>query len=473
MYLTTIVVSEVIELFQNIINITIPVSISIVMLLLFKKTCLKRIPAKWHLLLWIPVLFQLMIPIQIKVPVSSKASQTAVQIQNTAEYITHNMEQVFEQVIIKEASNTFFIHPQMIWIAGIVILLVQFIRSAWLLNVRIQEEAEECLDDRVLNYTNPYHLKPVILPHIHSAALPLTRWDLLILSKELLQLCDSELELIIKHELLHIKYHHRLISLLLHLLKVIYWYNPFIYLMYFRIHQEMEMMCDESIIEQNYEKIEHYGRLLIDMQAGFTSFQSIALSKKARNTKERLRNLMNKKHKTTFVLAIVLLIMGLSVLPLLAQEKTAPEQMTTSDTILSEVSDVPQKLSIEEFISMMVHPVDSYKITCQWGCYAGHNGTDVINPTERYGNVYAVYSGIVVETGYDSESGNYIIIDHQNGYQTHYHHLSEIYVTINQEVQQKERIALIGETGIATGPHLHLELTFDNTSINIDSLFGE
>ena len=170
MYLTTIVVSEVIELFQNIINITIPVSISIVMLLLFKKTCLKRIPAKWHLLLWIPVLFQLMIPIQIKVPVSSKASQTAVQIQNTAEYITHNMEQVFEQVIIKEASNTFFIHPQMIWIAGIVILLVQFIRSAWLLNVRIQEEAEECLDDRVLNYTNPYHLKPVILPLFHLLA---------------------------------------------------------------------------------------------------------------------------------------------------------------------------------------------------------------------------------------------------------------------------------------------------------------
>jgi murein DD-endopeptidase MepM/ murein hydrolase activator NlpD len=54
--------------------------------------------------------------------------------------------------------------------------------------------------------------------------------------------------------------------------------------------------------------------------------------------------------------------------------------------------------------------------------------------------------------------GNYVIITHGNGYSTLYGHLSAINVSVNQHVQQGQRIGAEGSTGFSTGPHLHFEI---------------
>ena len=107
-----------------------------------------------------------------------------------------------------------------------------------------------------------------------------------------------------------------------------------------------------------------------------------------------------------------------------------------------------------------VWPVDNPMITCGWGCYyiagiGSHTGTDFVNQYERYGAVYAADTGIVETATYNGIDGNYVVIDHQNGYKTHYGHMSQILVEVGQIVSRGEQIGVMGMTGYATGVHTH------------------
>jgi murein DD-endopeptidase MepM/ murein hydrolase activator NlpD len=73
--------------------------------------------------------------------------------------------------------------------------------------------------------------------------------------------------------------------------------------------------------------------------------------------------------------------------------------------------------------------------------------------------IYAVDSGVVVYSGWnDWGYGNLLIIDHGNGWQSIYGHLSQLNVGCGAGVKQGQVVALAGSTGNSTGPHLHFEL---------------
>jgi hypothetical protein len=76
--------------------------------------------------------------------------------------------------------------------------------------------------------------------------------------------------------------------------------------------------------------------------------------------------------------------------------------------------------------------------------------------------VFAVDSGVVVYSGWsDLGYGNMIMVDHGDGFQSLYAHLSQILVGCGQSVDQNEQIGAVGSTGNSTGPHLHFELRSD------------
>lgn len=86
-----------------------------------------------------------------------------------------------------------------------------------------------------------------------------------------------------------------------------------------------------------------------------------------------------------------------------------------------------------------------------------HEGIDILLP---YGSpVYAPGDGIVRETGRSAGYGLYIILEHPaTGYRTLYGHLSKVLVRRGQKVQRGDQIALSGNSGRSTGPHLHYEV---------------
>lgn len=101
-------------------------------------------------------------------------------------------------------------------------------------------------------------------------------------------------------------------------------------------------------------------------------------------------------------------------------------------------------------------PTDNPRITCTVGCYAGHRAIDIINVYQRYGNVYASDRGVVETVSYNSISGYHVIINHNNGLKSYYGHLNKpAFVDVGEYVDVGEIIGQIGQTGVATGPHIH------------------
>ena len=73
---------------------------------------------------------------------------------------------------------------------------------------------------------------------------------------------------------------------------------------------------------------------------------------------------------------------------------------------------------------------------------------------------------MVESAGWSGRYGKLIVIDHGNGIQTYYAHLSQLIVLAGQEVRRGEVIALSGGTGHVTGPHLHYEVRLRGTAVN-------
>lgn len=90
----------------------------------------------------------------------------------------------------------------------------------------------------------------------------------------------------------------------------------------------------------------------------------------------------------------------------------------------------------------------------RWG--KQHQGIDIRGKMGT--SIYAVDSGVIVFSGRDGAYGNKIIIDHGKGLTTVYAHCSQLYVDKGQKVDTGEKIASMGDTGNATGVHLHFEV---------------
>lgn len=100
------------------------------------------------------------------------------------------------------------------------------------------------------------------------------------------------------------------------------------------------------------------------------------------------------------------------------------------------------------------------------GEYKNHGGTDI---GASYGSaIYAADSGTVVRSsdGWNGGWGNYVMIDHGNGMQTLYAHMSSRAVSVGQTVSRGQTIGYVGSTGMSTGPHLHFEMYVNGSRID-------
>jgi murein DD-endopeptidase MepM/ murein hydrolase activator NlpD len=93
-----------------------------------------------------------------------------------------------------------------------------------------------------------------------------------------------------------------------------------------------------------------------------------------------------------------------------------------------------------------------------------HEGIDVSAPMGT--PIEAPAAGVVRSTGWEAGYGNTIEIDHGFGIVTRFAHTSRILVRQGQRVQRGERIALVGNSGLATGPHLHYEVHVNGRAVD-------
>ncbi|MEG0195759.1 MAG: M23 family metallopeptidase [Acinetobacter sp.] len=93
-----------------------------------------------------------------------------------------------------------------------------------------------------------------------------------------------------------------------------------------------------------------------------------------------------------------------------------------------------------------------------------HSGLDMSAPSGTA--IYATGPGVVTKSGWGTGYGQYVEINHGNGYLTRYAHASRLIARVGDKVQAGEHIANVGCTGRCTGPHLHYEVVKDGQRKN-------
>ena len=154
-----------------------------------------------------------------------------------------------------------------------------------------------------------------------------------------------------------------------------------------------------------------------------------------------------------------------------SEQTIAPKDSVQSDSASTEIPDRIEgkeerlrtylsvsfplkKIQINSKFGMRMHPV--------YHKYIMHNGIDL---HARHEDVLSMLPGKVLRVGYDSRSGKYVTVQTAN-YTVSYCHLSSSKVTIGRYVKAGEIIGVSGNTGMSTGPHLHLTIKKDGKAID-------
>jgi murein DD-endopeptidase MepM/ murein hydrolase activator NlpD len=103
-----------------------------------------------------------------------------------------------------------------------------------------------------------------------------------------------------------------------------------------------------------------------------------------------------------------------------------------------------------------VHPVT--------GEYKMHKGVDLV--ASKGTPIYATRSGYVTIATYHSTAGNYVTLNHQDGYTSVYMHMTHDVVSVGEYVKAGQLIGYVGSTGRSTGPHLHFGIAYQGEYVN-------
>ena len=93
-----------------------------------------------------------------------------------------------------------------------------------------------------------------------------------------------------------------------------------------------------------------------------------------------------------------------------------------------------------------------------------HNGVDMAAPAGT--PVYAAKSGKVTAAGWGSQAGNYVSINHGDGFASIYMHMTHYIVSVGTYVSAGQVIGYVGSTGLSTGNHLHFGISYNGTYVN-------
>jgi murein DD-endopeptidase MepM/ murein hydrolase activator NlpD len=141
-----------------------------------------------------------------------------------------------------------------------------------------------------------------------------------------------------------------------------------------------------------------------------------------------------------------------------AERAEAARVQASADQVAAEAAAAAAAAAAEAARPDAVLPVEGGRLTSGFGGRWGrlHAGIDIAAPMRT--PEYTVMDGVVLEAGPASGYGNAVYIQHDNGDVTVYGHMEEILVEAGQVVRAGDTIALLGNRGRSTGPHLHLEV---------------
>ena len=303
------------------------------------------------------------------------------------------------------------------------------------------------------------------------------RRPLLLLPRHLRDFSTEQQHMIIAHELYHWQARDPLCLGLSAMLRTIFWFSPALHWMNARLEWALELSCDQRVLagRPQQERKQYAAALLRQwktqtamLPAGGVAFGGI----NGATTAARLRQMQqaslpalsrSAKYSVAVLMAGVLAggailqpALGLNANAYPLATAPAPAMKAPAGAVLPP----PPSDSHEEWR----YPLDKMRVTSFFGVHRSvlttpHKGIDMA--AAKGTPVHAVANGVVIEAGAlaenDGRYGNAVIIEH-GARRSLYAHLDSVTVKRGDRVEAGALIGTAGETGFATGPHLHLEV---------------
>lgn len=269
-------------------------------------------------------------------------------------------------------------------------------------------------------------------------------------------------QMIIEHEMAHVRQYHWFDLILVEIVSVLLWFNPFIFLYKKSLKLQHEYLADTSVIK-NRNQIEDYLNCML-RHIQVVSCDGIVSQFYCKTIKKRI--VMITKNKTSNkYLGLYLLVLPLICIMLFACSSSKAESAPDSGIVQN--TPVVQQPSI--------FPIDSKKVTniADYGERTNpiskkkdfHYGIDFAIPEGE--KIVSTAEGVVVKTKFNPAKGNYVFIKHNDVFSTFYSHLQSISVEVGDKVEKGQTIGYSGNTGSATtGPHLHYEVLKNGERVN-------
>jgi beta-lactamase regulating signal transducer with metallopeptidase domain len=259
---------------------------------------------------------------------------------------------------------------------------------------------------------------------------------------------------IVMHENIHYKQRHTVDLLLFEFMRIIFWYNPLIYIIAYSLRNTHEYLADRGVLLHGFDK-KIYQMLILRQSVALPHF-SMANTFAFSQTKRRIimlnRNLSSyfSKIKMLVIIPTLFILFGLFNIP-----TGAIDVPLITDTTLQFELPVREGRVTQKF-EMGINPFTKKEVF--------HKGMDIAAP--RGTNIYASEDGIVIMADSLKGHGNKIVLQHANGFTTHYSHLFKIIISNDNKHVKGTIIGLVGSTGLSTAPHLHFEIRKDGEAVD-------
>ena len=507
----------------------------------FLTSLLRKKSPRWHYALWFLVLLRLILPPDLSFSLSGRnlifQSLIYEKIINVFDYFTLNpslnmteLDSEFaslgyedqrdfptktkSELTEKSTGDFFYSILFVIWISGFSIFLLIYLKKLHRF-YSITKRASIIENTNLQRIMEDWKLffrikRPVLLVCSDEYLSPFTTGifrPIIFLPAKIIALKNNDyLEMIIAHEMSHIKRLDNLWMRLQSLLQIIYFFNPIVWFVNSKINLSRESICDQMVLsKKNISALAYGNGIMAVLKMNLIGADEInvlpGFGSQRKKLIYRIKNLTGEKNMGKFQSKIIygtLFLLGLFLLPMaetLAEKESLKndnslyadelKQITKAEqdtfTVVkvvkkgngySEVQVDPKEVEITKMITFknldFVLPIKYGRVTSGFGNMKNpftkkivhHNGIDIAAPKGT--EVSAAADGKVVATVKDAEKkkgpGKHILIQHAEGCETFYSHLDEVLVKEGQDVKTGDVIGKVGETGMSTGTHLHFEI---------------
>lgn len=316
---------------------------------------------------------------------------------------------------------------------------------------------------------------------------------------------DDEMDCVLCHELWHIKRRDNLFKLFCCIAVCLHWFNPAVWLMLTLANRDIELACDEAVLDCLNVDPKTYALCLIRAQE---QKLETAVSFGGSLIDERIRSIMNKRKKFTLAgAALLAVLISVSAITFIgasqpegdaanrtvkpyraADEADTPDIDEASAAYETESEPLDVGSSEETFVVANIPENDpdmqytfplvgTAELTLDFGSKQTPVGTTIYHSgidlaAESGDDILAAIDGKVTAVGYDNDKGYYVVIANDAGFEVEYNHCKDVYVESGDTVEAGQVVASVGSTGSATGAHLHFEVRENGVTIDPKLYYG-